>query len=244
MRLTGKIAVITGAGRGIGRAIALAFAAEGAHLALIARTAAELEQAAEEARTRGVRAIPLPCDVTSEEQVKAAMQAALAEFERVDILVNNAGAGAFRPGYGTPLDTWNWMMDVNAKSTFLCTKHIWRAMRKAGGGSIINISSTSGTRAYPLYAAYSASKWGQIGFTKATAEEGKPDNIRVNAIAPGKVDTPMRGGLAEDKSRMLAADDCNGTAIFLASDESRYVTGQVIEVEWFGPEASWRSQGT
>jgi NAD(P)-dependent dehydrogenase (short-subunit alcohol dehydrogenase family) len=110
-------------------------------------------------------------------------------------------------------------------------------MRKNGGGSIINVSSLSGTRAYPMYAAYSASKWGQIGFTKATAEEGKPVNIRVNAIAPGKVDNAMREQIAEDKARMLQSEDCDGPVIFLASDDSRYITGQVIEIEWFGPPA-------
>ena len=86
-----------------------------------------------------------------------------------------------------------------------------------------------------MYAAYSASKWGQIGFTKSAAEEGKPDNIRVNAIAPGKVDTPMREKVSEDKERMLRTEDCIGASLFLASDESRYITGQVIEIEWFGP---------
>ncbi len=237
MRLNNKIAIITGAGRGIGRAIALGYAAEGAHIALAARTVDELNTVAAEIRATGQRAIAIPCDVTSEDQVKTMIKTALEEFGRIDILVNNAGAGAFRPGYGTPLETWNWMMDVNAKSTYLCTKHAWRPMRQTGGGTIINISSTSGTRAYPMYAAYTASKWAQIGFTKATAEEGKPDHIRVNAIAPGKVDTPMRAGLAEDKARMLTAQDCVGVAIFFASDDARFVTGQALEIEWFGPAA-------
>jgi len=128
------------------------------------------------------------------------------------------------------------MMNVNAKSTFLCTKHVWRSMRKRGGGSIINIASLAGTRAYPMYAAYSASKWGQIGFTKATAEEGKPVNIRINAIAPGKVDNEMRAAIAEDKDKMLKNEDLVGAALFFAGDAARYVTGQVLEVEWFGKE--------
>ena len=91
-----------------------------------------------------------------------------------------------------------------------------------------------------MYAAYSASKWGQIGFTKATAEEGKPDHIRVNAIAPGKVDTDMRKAISEDKARMLTAEDCAGAAVFFASDDSRFITGQVLEIEWFGPDANSR----
>ena len=110
-------------------------------------------------------------------------------------------------------------------------------MCKQGGGSIINVSSLSGTRAYPLYGVYSASKWGQIGFTKTAAEEGKPYNIRVNAIAPGKVDTTMRASVVENKDQILKAQDCVGSTIFLASEDSRYVTGQVLEIEWFGPES-------
>lgn len=235
MRLSNRNALITGAGRGIGRAIALAYAAEGARVVLAARTQSEIDALADEIRTSGGEALAVACDVTDEAQVKALFQQAFETLGRIDILVNNAGAGAFRPAYGTPVSTWDNMMAINARSTFLCTKHVWRGMRKSGGGSIINIASLSGTRAYPMYAAYSASKWGQIGFTKATAEEGKPDNIRVNAIAPGKVDTAMRAAIAEDKNRMLKAGDCAGTAIFLASSESRYITGQVIEIEWFGP---------
>ncbi|HUF39486.1 MAG TPA: SDR family oxidoreductase [Anaerolineales bacterium] len=234
MRLKNKTSIITGGGRGIGLAIARAFAAEGAVVLLAARTLAEIEAAAAEINAAGGKALAVACDAADEAQVKTLVAAALKHLGRIDTLVNNAGAGAFRPAYGTPNSTWDKMMDVNARTTFLCTKHVWRPMREIGGGSIINISSTSGTRAYPMYAAYSASKWAQIGFTKATAEEGKPDNIRVNAIAPGKVDTAMREAIAEDKGRMLAAEDCAGAAVFFASDDSRFITGQVLEIEWFG----------
>ncbi|NUM43788.1 MAG: SDR family oxidoreductase [Anaerolineales bacterium] len=236
MRLKDKVAIITGASRGIGRAIALGFALEGAHVTLAARTQAELDAVAAEihAQTGGhPRALVVPTDVTVEEQVKAMVDATVATFGRVDILVNNAGVGAFRPAYGTPLKTWEWIMSINATSTFLCTKHAWKPMQKAGGGSIINISSLSGTRIYPMYSAYSASKWAQLGFTKVTAEEGKPVNIRVNALAPGKVDTPMRANVSEDKDAMLKAEDCVPPAIFLASDEARWITGQILEIEWF-----------
>ena len=234
MRLAGKTAIITGAGRGIGNAIAHAFAREGAKLALAARTASEIEATRDEIKALGGDAIAIPCDVTVEDQVKSLIEKTLEAYSRIDILVNNAGAGAFRPAYGTPNSTWDKLMDANARSTFLCTKHVWRAMRAAGGGSIVNVSSLSGTRAFPMYAVYTASKWAQVGFTKATAEEGKADGIRVNAIAPGKVDTPMRSGIAEDKTRMLKSEDCAGAAIFFASDDSRYITGQVLEIEWYG----------
>jgi NAD(P)-dependent dehydrogenase (short-subunit alcohol dehydrogenase family) len=233
MRLKDKIAIVTGASRGIGRAIALGYAREGAHLVLAARTESDLEKIAGELHDIGQRGLVVPCDVTEEEQVKRMVSAALEEYGRVDVLVNNAGLGAFRPIYGTRLSNWEYMLAINLTSSFLCTKHVWKPMAQAGGGSIINMSSTSGTRGYPMYASYSASKWGQVGLTVTSAEEGKPENIRVNAIAPGKVDTDMRASVAEDKEKMLKPEDCVGLAVFLASDEARYITGQVIEIEWF-----------
>lgn len=241
MRFKEKTVIVTGAGRGIGKAIALGFAREGAHVVLSARTQSEINRTAQELQAIGARALPVVCDVTDEEQVKNLVRSAMDAFGRVDVLVNNAGAGTFRPAYGTPESTWDNMMNANARSTFLCTKHVWRGMKKNGGGAIVNVSSLSGTRAYPMYAAYSASKWGQIGFTKATAEEGKPDNIRVNAIAPGKVDNAMRAAIAEDKSRMLKSEDCTGAVLFLASDDARFITGQVIEIEWFGESEAPKS---
>jgi NAD(P)-dependent dehydrogenase (short-subunit alcohol dehydrogenase family) len=107
-------------------------------------------------------------------------------------------------------------------------------MRDHKGGSIINVSSLGGLEGYPLLTAYCASKWGQIGFSVACAEEGKPDNIRVNAIAPGKADTALRAQINEDKSQILKAEDHVGVCIFLASDESKYTTGHVIPLDWFG----------
>ncbi len=237
MRLSGKVAIITGAGRGIGKAISEAFAHEGAHICLAARTQPELDSLAREIQELGQQALVVPTDVTIEEQVKNLIDITLNTYGQIDILVNNAGLGAYRPIYGTRETNWNNMIAVNLTSTFFGTKHIWKTLCKQGGGSIINISSLSGTRAYPMYGAYSASKWGQIGFTKTAAEEGKPHNIRVNAIAPGKVDTAMRASVSENKDRMLKTQDCVGSAIFLASEDSRYVTGQVIEIEWFGSEA-------
>jgi 3-oxoacyl-[acyl-carrier protein] reductase len=233
-RLENKITFITGGGRGIGRALALGFAQEGAHVALAARTQAEVEAVAGEVRALGQKALPLVCDVSNEEQVKAALQAALAEFGRLDVLVNNAGIGAMRPIHGTPLATWQKVLDVNLTGTFLCTKHAWKTMQTQGGGSIINISSMAGTRGVAMLTAYSASKWGQVGFTLSAAEEGKPHKIRVNAIAPGKGDTAIRAAVTEDKSKILKAEDHVGVGVFLASDESRYITGQVIEIDWFG----------
>ncbi|MCS7062418.1 MAG: SDR family oxidoreductase, partial [Anaerolineae bacterium] len=146
----------------------------------------------------------------------------------------NAGIGAARPLHGTPLATWERLLAVNLTGTFLPTKHVWKTMQAQGGGSIINISSLAGTRGMALLTAYSASKWGQIGLTLSAAEEGKPYCIRVNAVAPGKGDTSMRAAIVEDKSKLLRAEDHVGVCVFLASDESRYITGQVIEIDFFG----------
>jgi NAD(P)-dependent dehydrogenase (short-subunit alcohol dehydrogenase family) len=236
LRLKNKVALITGASKGIGKALSIAFAREGANVILAARSKDALEDVEKEISALGGNALVTVCDVTKEEEVKSSIQAGIEKFKQINILVNNAGIGGFRPIYGTHLNNWNRMLEVNLTSTFLCTKHVWKHMISLGSGSIINMSSTSGTRAFPMYASYSSSKWGQIGFTKTAAEEGKPDSIRVNAIAPGKVDTPMRNNVSEDKSKILTAEDCVGVSVFLASDESKYITGQVIEIEWFGAE--------
>jgi hypothetical protein len=180
MRLQDKVAIITGASRGIGRAIALGFAREGTHVTLAARTQPELDAVAEEIHALPggqPRALVVPTDVTVEEQVKAMVDAPVAAFGRVDILVNNAGVGAFRPAYGTPLKTWEWIMSIHATSTFLCTKHAWKPMRKAGGGSIINISSLSGTRIYPMYSAYPFKKPGEISEVCVEQENALDSNF-------------------------------------------------------------------
>lgn len=239
-RLKGKIALITGGGRGIGRAIALGFAREGARVAIAARTRAEVEAVAAEIEAElGVAALAVTCDIVEEEQVKNLVQAVLASFGQVNILVNNAGIGVARPVYGMTRLNWDRALAVNLTGTFLCTKHVWKPMVAAGGGSILNISSLAGTRGMPMLSAYAASKWGQIGFTLSVAEEGKPVNIRVNALAPGKGDTAIRAAVTEDKTRLLRAEDHVGAAIFLASDEARYVTGQVLELDYF--DSAYRS---
>lgn len=232
MRLKDRIAIITGASKGIGEAIALGYAMEGADLVLAARTKDLLEAVAEKARKLGREALAVVTDVTDEDAVKQMVNAARERFGRIDILVNNAGGGAYRPVWGTPLKTWEWLMGVNLRGPFLCTKHVWKTMKAQGGGVIINIGSTSGTRAYPLMAAYSASKWGLVGLTKVTAEEGKPDGIRVNIINPGKVRTEFRP--VYDKEPILEAQDIVGTAVFLASDDATHLHGQVIEMEYSG----------
>ncbi len=233
MRLAHKIAIITGGGRGIGRAVAIEFAAQGADVVVCARTKDEIENVAAEIRTHGRKGLAIVCDVSDEEQVKNMVKETRDVFGRIDILINNAGVGGMRPVWGMTKTAFESILAVNLIGTFLCSKHVWRPLREVGGGSIINVSSLGGLNGYRLLSAYCASKWGQIGFTKACAEEGKADNIRVNAIAPGKVDTAFRAQIEEDKTRMLKAEDHVGACVFLASDEARYITGQVIPIEWF-----------
>lgn len=237
MRLRDKVAIITGAGRGIGKAIALGFAEQGAHIVSAARTESEVKEVAEKIKKFGRESLGIVCDVTNEDQVKNLIQQTLGKFNKIDVLINNAGIGSMRPVYATQLESFERVIKVNLTGTFLCTKHVWKLMADSGGGSIINISSLGGLVGYPLLSAYCASKWGQIGFTKACAEEGKKDKIRVNAIAPGKADTAIRAKIKEDKTKMLTPEDQVDACVFLASDESRYITGQVISLEWFGNES-------
>lgn len=234
VRLMDKVAVITGGGRGIGRAVALSFAQEGADVIVAARTEEEINQVRDEVNRIGRRSNSFVCDVSDEDQVRQLIENTLNGYDRIDILVNNAGMGGMRPVWGTSKTNFERVIAINLIGTFLCTKHVWKPMRDAGGGSIINVSSMGGIKGYPLLSAYCASKWGQIGFTVACAEEGKPDNIRVNAIAPGKADTALREQIKEDKSTLLQAEDHVGVCVFLASDESKFITGHVIPIEWFG----------
>ena len=236
MRLKDKVAIITGGGRGIGRAIALGFANQGAHIVVAARTESEVIEVAEKVKKLGRESLGFVCDISDENQVKNLIDATISKFKRVDVLINNAGIGSMRPVYAMPLESFEKVLKVNLTGTFLCTKHVWQPMKNSGGGSIINVSSLGGLVGYPLLTAYCASKWGQIGFTKACAEEGKKDNIRVNAIAPGKADTAIRSKIKEDKTKMLTPEDQVDACVFLASDESRYITGQVISLKWFGEE--------
>jgi len=236
MRLKDKVAIITGGGRGIGKAIALGFAHQGAHIVVAARTESEVILVSDKIREMGRESLGIVCDISDENQVKNLVDATFNKFKRIDVLINNAGIGSMRPVYATSLESFEKVLKVNLTGTFLCTKHVWQPMKNSGGGSIVNVSSLGGLVGYPLLAAYCASKWGQIGFTKACAEEGKKDNIRVNAIAPGKADTAIRSKIKEDKTKMLTPEDQVDACVFLASDESRYITGQVISLEWFGEE--------
>ncbi len=234
MRLINKVAVITGGGRGIGKALALGFAEEGASVIVAARTEEEILSTAKIINNSGGNSLAVQCDISNESDVKQLISSTLKKYNRIDVLVNNAGIGSARPVYAISSESFNRIIAVNLTGTFLCTKYVWKPMQDIGGGSIINMSSMGGLIGYPLLSAYCASKWGQIGFTKSCAEEGKKFHIRVNAVAPGKADTAIRSLVKEDKTKILKAEDHIPVCVFLASDESKYITGQVLPIEWFG----------
>jgi len=240
-QLTNQIAVVTGAGRGIGRAIALKYAAEGADVVCVSRTQENSDKVANEIRALGRKAWAYGVDVADAAAVNAAVEKILAETGKVDILVNNAGVT--RDGLLMRMSDadWDTVLDTNLKGAFLVTKAFSRAMIKARTGRIINISSVIGLIGNAGQCNYAASKAGLIGFTQSAARELASRGITVNAIAPGFIETDMTSGLKEEMRAALlkqiplgsfgSADDIAGAALFLASPAGRYITGQVLTVD-------------
>jgi NAD(P)-dependent dehydrogenase (short-subunit alcohol dehydrogenase family) len=233
MRLANKVAMVTGAGRGIGRAIALTFAREGADLAVAALEADELESLAQEVRNLGRRAVARAVDVSDEAGVQGFMAAALAEFGRIDVLVNNAGT-IILPADITQMtvEAWDRTMAINVRSTFLCCRAVLPGMIERGQGQIINMSSTAGLRGLRNRAAYSASKHAVSGFTKSLAIDMQPHHIAVNAICPGPVDTALTAYARPDadKTGWMAPQDIADVALFLAASDAGAMTGALVEV--------------
>ena len=240
-QLANQIAVVTGAGRGIGRAIALAFAAAGADVVCISRTAENSEKVAGEVRALGRRAWALAVDVADAAAVNAAADQVLADAGRLDILVNNAGVT--RDGLLMRMSDadWDTVLNTNLKGAFHFTRAFSRALLKQRSGRIINIASVIGLIGNAGQANYAASKAGLIGFTKATAREMASRGITVNAVAPGFIETDMTAGLKpevqEDILRRIPlnclgqSEDVAQAALFLAGPAGRYITGQVLTVD-------------
>jgi NAD(P)-dependent dehydrogenase (short-subunit alcohol dehydrogenase family) len=248
-RLAGRAAIVTGAGGGIGGAIAKAFAAEGARVVVADR---DIAAARSLAAALGDAAFAFEVDVTQEVQVQAMAKEALARFERIDILVNNAGI--IRKAFVKDMaeDTWDAVMDVNLKATFLCSKAVLPAMMEAKRGRIVNIASIAGKVGEPTASAYSAAKWGVLGFTRSLALEVAPYDILVNAICPGPIPTALgeqgwrdgaqvQGvGLDQVMARVNARSPLGrlGTveqvarmALFVASDDCDFTTGSAFNVD-------------
>ncbi len=231
MNLTGKVAIVTGAGRGIGKAVAEAYARAGADLALIARTAEEVTATDEAVRRLGRRCLRYSGDVSQEDQVADFVKEVLGEFGRIDVLVNNAGVMT-RPTDVVDFDVkkWDYTIAVNLRGPFLCTKMVLPTMLSQKSGSIINVTSMMGRGAYPRFAAYGVSKWGIEGFTRILAEEVESVRIRVNAVDPGYVATKLTryaGSSPESVTEVF---------VFLASDDSRKITGRTLTAEGWKKE--------
>jgi 3-oxoacyl-[acyl-carrier protein] reductase len=235
-----RIALVTGASRGIGRACALSLSAAGHHVVLAARQMDKLEAAAAEIREKGGQSTVISLDLGSAENIRESMKALLAEVGRVDILVNNAGITKDMLAMRMKQEDWEEVLRVNLTGSFLVTQAAMQGMIKERWGRIINISSVVGQMGNAGQANYVASKAGMIGLTKTLAQELAGRNITVNAVAPGFIETDMTAVLNEQlKEKMLSlipakrfgsAEDVAGVVTFLASDAAAYVTGQVIGV--------------
>jgi 3-oxoacyl-[acyl-carrier protein] reductase len=240
-QLLNQVAVVTGAGRGIGRAIALRFAAEGADVAVVSRTAENSEKVAAEVRGLGRKAWALAVDVADAAAVEAAAETILKEAGKVDILVNNAGVT--RDGLLMRMSEadWDTVLDTNLKGAFLFTKAFSRGFLKQRSGRIISIASIIGLVGNAGQSNYAASKAGLIGFSKSMAKEMASRGVTVNVVAPGFIETDMTAGLKEElKQGVLKgipmgmfgqAEDIAQAALYLASPAARYVTGQVLTVD-------------
>jgi len=240
-QLTNQIAVVTGAGRGIGRAIALKFAAEGADIVVVSRTAENSEKVAGEIRALGRKAWAHAVDVSDAASVTAAAEKILADCGRVDILVNNAGVTRDNLLMRMSEAEWDTVLDTNLKGAFLFTKAFSRAMLKQRAGRIVNVASVVGLIGNAGQANYSASKAGLIGLTQSIARELASRGITVNAIAPGFIETDMTAELKPEQREALLkqiplgalgqVEDIANAALYLAAGSGRYVTGQVLVVD-------------
>ena len=238
--LDGRVAMVTGASQGIGRACAVALAKAGAQVALAARNAAKLAEVAAEIEAAGGKAMPFEMDLASEDSIKAVTKAVAAQYGKLEILVNNGGITRDNLMLRMKLADWNAVLQTNLTGAFLLTQAASSSMLKARWGRIINISSVVGETGQAGQANYAASKAGLIGLTMSLARELASRNITVNAVAPGYISTPMTDVLNDQqRSAMLTQipldragtpEDVAAAVVFLASDQAAYITGHVLDV--------------
>jgi len=250
--LEGKVAIITGASKGIGRALSLRFAREGAAVVCAARSADLVKDTAAQVKAAGGRAIAVVCDAAQEDEVRRLVAAGVKEFGKIDTLVNNAGdGGVTKPVQEYSMEDWRYTIDSCLTSSYLCTRFVVPEMIKGGGGAIVNISSGAGRRGLPYRIGYCSAKAGQVGMTYGMALELAPHNIRVNCVAPGAVEgdridrviagqaqvrgipvDQMRKAMIERSplKRMVTADDIVDATVFFCSDMARSISGQVLAV--------------
>lgn len=245
-RLDGKVAIVTGAGSGIGRQVALDFALEGASVVLNdLRTDGGGEQAALQIKSQGGNAIYIHADVSLESDVERLIRAAVAEFGRLDVLVNNAGVSRYKPLQELTEEDFDFIVGTNQKGTFFGIKHAVPALIAAGGGSIVNTASIAADHGQRGSFVYGATKAAILAMTRIAATELGPHNIRVNAVQPGVIETGMKAVGGTERTRVIercasetplggrigTPADCSPLYVFLASDEARFITGQKFAVD-------------
>jgi len=241
-RFTGKVALVTGAASGIGRATALAFAAEGARVAILDRTAVALRETEAALKQAGGEVLVIACDVSIPEQVEAAVAQVVERFGRLDIAFNNAGVeNKAAPVHEVELKEWDRILNINLRGTFVCMKHEIAQMLKQGGGVVVNTSSGAGIRGVAGGSSYAASKHAIIGLTKSAALDYAKLNIRVNAILPGNIETPMMDRFTggdiqkaidlEPVGRLGKPEEIAEAVLWMSSDLGGFVTGASISVD-------------
>ncbi|GAC1406055.1 MAG: 3-oxoacyl-[acyl-carrier-protein] reductase [Ktedonobacteraceae bacterium] len=233
MSIKNRVAIITGAGRGVGRATALSFARAGAKIVLCSRTQAQLDEVASAIMQQGGEAIAVTCDVAREEDVQVLFEQTMRVYGHIDILVNCAGIVAVKLFAEMDTETWDRVMNINLRGTFLCCRAAFGVMMEQKQGVILNISSLSGVKGvekFPGLSAYNVSKSGVAGLTEILAVEGKAHNIRVSAVSPGAVATEMLRQAAPHLKAGMTPDDLAEILLFLADDTGRMLSGSNIEL--------------
>ncbi len=244
MKLANTVAIVTGAGRGLGRAVALRFAREGARIVICSRTPKDVETVAIEIRREGGEVLALKADVSQERDVDRLVAMTLGTFSKIDVLVNNAGVLTPKaPIDRVKVTDWETTMAVNLRGPFLCIRAVLPHLRTQRSGSIINVSSGAGKRPAPLWGPYAVSKFGIEGLTALVAEEARADGVRANAVNPGGTRTTMRAAAypEEDPGQLPAPEELAGLFVYLACEASRDVTGQSIQGrDWLKDHPEWR----
>lgn len=233
MSIQKKVTLITGAGRGIGRATALRFARAGALVVLCGRTGESVNAAAAQIRQEGGEALAIQADIGQEKEVQTLFQRILTAHGRIDILVNCAGIVAVKPFQEMDTATWDSVLDINLRGTFLCCQHAFKIMAEQGGGIILNISSLSGVKGvekFPGLSAYNVSKAGVAALTEILAVEGRPLNIRVAAVSPGAVDTEMLRQAAPHLKAGMTPEEMAEILLFLAGETGHVLSGTNLEI--------------